>query len=207
MKITKISPCRTDKSRVMVYFSDRSYCKVDMLRAKALDLKPGMEIDESVLPSLNEDARRGKARETAARALGRRNMSRTELMRKLKDKGVAQNDAQAAADWAEEMGVLDDEAYAAMLVRHYRAKGFGDIRVRQELSRRGIAEEIIRAELDTSVDMTDEILDFLQKKLRGNMPDADEIRRLTAALMRRGHTYSAIRAAFRQLEIHMEESD
>ena len=206
MRITKISPCRTDRSRVMVYFEDRSYCKVDMLRAKALDLKPGCEIDEKVLPELNEDSRRGKARETAARALGRRNMSSAELMRKLKDKGIAESDAEEAVQWAQDVGAIDDAAYAAMLLKHYRSKGFGDIRIRQEMTRRGISDDMCREILSEHADMTEEILDFLRKKLKGNNPSPDDMRRLTAALQRRGHSFSDIRAAFGQLEIEMEDT-
>lgn len=206
MKITKISPCRTDRSRVMVYFEDRSYCKVDALKAKKLGLKPGLELEEGLLPELNDDARRGKARETAARALGRRNMSSAELMRKLRDKGIGEQDAEEAVAWAQDMGVIDDGEYAQMIVRHYRARGFGDIRIRQELMRRGISGEICSTVLGTPADMTDEILDFLRKKLRGSEPSPDNIRRLTAALQRRGHSFSDIRAAFSQLEIEMEES-
>ncbi len=206
MKITKISPCRTDQSRVMVYFEDRSYCKVDMLRAKALNLKPGCEIDEKVLPELNEDSRRGKARETAARALGRRNMSSAELMRKLKDKGIGESDAEEAVQWAQDVGAIDDAAYAVMLLKHYRSKGFGDIRIRQELMRRGISDDMCKEILSERADMTEEILDFLRKKLKGSEPSPDDMRRLTAALQRRGHSFSDIRAAFSQLEIEMEDT-
>ncbi len=206
MKITKISPCRTDRSRVMVYFEDWSYCKVDMLRAKALDLKPGAEIDAEILPELDEDSRRGKARETAARALGRRNMSSSELRRKLKDKGIGESDAEEAVQWAQDVGAVNDEAYAGMLLRHYRSKGFGDIRIRQELLRRGISDDMCKEILSERADMTEEILEFLRKKLKGSEPSPDDIRRLTAALQRRGHSFSDIRAAFSQLEIEMEDT-
>ena len=39
---------------------------------------------------------------------------------------------------ADGAGLLDDERYAGMVVRHYAAKGYGAGRIRQELSRRGI---------------------------------------------------------------------
>ena len=36
----------------------------------------------------------------------------------------------------------DSEEYAAMIVRHYSAKGYGENRIKAELSRRGIAREL-----------------------------------------------------------------
>ncbi len=207
MRITKISPCRTDKSRVMVYFEDRSFCKVDMLLARQLGLKPGDTVDGEILPALNEDTRRAKARETAARVLGKRNMSRAELNRKLGEKGISPEDAEYACRWAIEVGVIDDEAYAQMLMRHYRSKGFGNVRIRSELSRRGIDAGMISILLEEEVDMSAEIRDFIQKKLKGNRADPDTVRKVTAALMRRGHSYSQIRATFKSFEIDMEDND
>lgn len=207
MRITKISPCRTDKSRVMVYFEDRSFCKVDMLLARKLNLKPGDVVDGEVLPALNEDTRKAKARETAARVLGKRNMSRAELNRKLSEKGISPEDAEYACQWAIDVGVIDDEAYAQMLMRHYRSKGFGNVRIRSEMSRRGIAADTASALLEEEVDMSAEIRDFIQKKLKGNSAEPDTVRRITAALMRRGHSYSKIRAVFRSFEIDMEDND
>ena len=206
MRITKISPSRTDESRVIVYFEDRSYFKVDVLMCHELGLKPGMEVDSEILPMLDEDSRKTKARESAARILGRRNMSRHELLRKLKDKGICQEDADYAADWARDIGVINDEAYAASLVEYYRLRGFGDKRVRQELLRRGIGRDVTDNLLAEDVDMSDEIMKFIEKKLRGSAPDPDTTRKLTAALVRRGHSFEDIRSAFRQLAIEMEDT-
>ena len=205
MRIARITRCRADAARVMIYFEDRSYCKVDALLAQRLGLEPGMEVDGEVLPALSEDARRGAAREAAARILGRRSLSRWELITKLTARGISEADAQLAADWAEERGVVDDVAYAGQVARHYRLKGFGDARVRQELTRRGIDRELIDQMLSQPVDMSEEILTFLRRKTRGEMPDADTIRRITEALRRRGHSFENIHAAFRALEIELEE--
>ena len=191
----------------MVYFSDRSYCKVDMLLARELGLKAGDEVDDSKILALNEDTRRAKARETAARILGKRNMSEGELKRKLTDKGIGEEDAEYACRWARDIGVIDDVAYAGMLVRHYRSKGFGNMRIRTELSRRHIAGSIADAVLDADTDMSDEIHVFIEKKLKGEKPTPEVVRKLTAALVRRGHSYGQIREAFKNFEFYMEDND
>ena len=207
MRITKISPCRTDKSRVMIYLDDRSWHKVSARTVHELGLKAGDEVCEETMPVINSAARKSRARETAARILGRRNMSSSELMRKLEEKGIAEQDAQAACEWAQEMGVVDDSAYAEMLVRHYRAKGFGNRRVAEELKKRGIGRGIIDTLLEEAPDMGAEIRAFIEKKTAGREITPALIGRVTAALERRGHGYGKIRAVFRELEIDMEDSD
>ena len=51
-------------------------------------------------------------------------------------KGIEYTMAEKAADRLLELGVLDERAYAAMVARHYAAKGYGPKRVEQELRRR-----------------------------------------------------------------------
>ena len=41
-----------------------------------------------------------------------------------------------AADWLEDLGAIDDAAYARLVARHYGARGYGPGRVREELRRR-----------------------------------------------------------------------
>ena len=69
-----------------------------------------------------EEAReRAKAR--ALRLLEKRDYSEAELSAKLMEKGDDPDSARAAAARMAELGFVNDENYAAMVVRHYAAKG------------------------------------------------------------------------------------
>ena len=69
-----------------------------------------------------EEAReRAKAR--ALRLLEKRDYSEAELAAKLVEKGDDPDSARAAAARMAELGFVNDENYAAMVVRHYAAKG------------------------------------------------------------------------------------
>ena len=201
MRIRSVRPFRNDVSRVVVYFEDRTYLTVDALEAKRLKLAPGMEIDADTLPSLSEESRRHAARVKAVQITGKRNLSRAELMRKLGEKGFSEEDSASAADWLCEMGVLNDTAYAEMLVRHYRAKGFGDLRVREELRRRGIERELIASVLEEQTqDASGAVTAFIRQKLRGGELDEETKRKLSAALMRRGFSWADIQSGFSAIE-------
>ncbi len=201
MRIKSIRPYRNDVSRVVIYFEDRTYLTVDAIQAKRLNLKEGMEIGEDSLPELSAQSRSHAARVKAAQICGKKLYSKAELTKKLTERGISEQDAQDAVLWMEELGAVDDESYAGMLVRHYRQKGFGDLRIREELRKRGIEKELGSTVLEAHAeDPSEAIRSFLEKKLHGELPDEDQKRKLTAALMRRGFSYEDIKAGFFAVE-------
>ena len=199
MVIRKVNPYRNDLSRVIIYFEDKSYVTVSAERARALDLKPGDVVDETLIKELSDEARGSAARATAARIVGRHAMSCATLLKKLKEKGIDDESANAALSWLVDIGIMDDAAYAKNLLSHYRARGFGNRRIREEMRVRGISREIIEEIIDER-DMSDEILEYIEKKTRGVELD-DKLRaKITNALVRRGHSYEDIKSAFNNLK-------
>lgn len=199
MRITKIDAYRNDLSRVIVYFEDRSFLTVDARRAEELKLKPGMELDDAMRDTLAGQSGKSRARELAARIVGRNSISCSMLLRKLRDRGATEDDAQAALDWLISLGIMDDMRYGEILVSHYRARGFGNRRIREELRARGVPREVSDTLLADEPDMRDDILAFIYKRAPGGYPEEKLRAKITAALVRRGHSYEAISAAFRQL--------
>ena len=84
-----------------------------------------------------------QALDSALRLLGRRDHSCRELAFKLRRKGLSS----AAVDYAlarcREMGVLDDARTAGVFASHLVEKGYGPLRIRQELSQKGIPDDLI----------------------------------------------------------------
>ena len=138
---------------------------------------------------MNEDA---KAR--ALKILERRDVSRKMLLDKLTEKGVADADAEEVADWLCGLGVVSDERFAGLVVRHYAAKGYGERRIREELYRRGIDRELRDAALE-ELTGSDERLDrLLGAKLRGDA-SPENLQRTQNYLLRRGYSWEDIREA------------
>ena len=65
------------------------------------------------------------AKSKALALLNKRDYSRMELIRRLTEKGFEEKDATETVDRLVELHLINDENYAAMIVRHYAAKGFG----------------------------------------------------------------------------------
>lgn len=87
------------------------------------------------------------ARETALRALSRREHSAAELQHKLTRRGHAVEDAAALVERLTESGWQSDARYAEMLVRSRTRQGYGPLRIEHELAAAGVADAGIREAL------------------------------------------------------------
>ena len=128
-----------------------------------------------------------EARQRALKILERRDVSRKMLLDKLTEKGISNTDAEEVADWLCGLGVVNDERFAGLVVRHYAAKGYGKRRICDELYRRGIDREL----WDTALDTVDRLLGA---KLRGDV-SPEGLQRAQGYLLRRGYSWDDIRAA------------
>ena len=145
-----------------------------------------------------------ETRKKALALLDRRDYGSEELCAKLIEKGAEPDEARAAVRYMIRVGFIDDERYAAMVVRHYAAKGYGVGRVREELRRRKLDRELWDAAL-AELPEPDETVDaLLRAKLRGKAADRDTVRKAGAALVRRGFTWEAVRAAADRYLAEME---
>ena len=137
-----------------------------------------------------------KTKNRALRILGSRSFSEKEMTKRLTEKGETRENAEETVRWLVELGYINDFDYATLIVRHYSGKGFGIARIKDELYKRGIPRDLWDeklAELDEE-EMTDTALEFLKKKLRGS-DDKDDLRRASAALVRRGYSYDETKSA------------
>ena len=108
-------------------------------------------------------------------------------------------------DFSEDIGALDDAAYAAALVRHYGGKGYGPARVREELRRRGVDRELWDGALEELPEAEDTLDALIRKKCRGDLTDPREKKRLSDALLRRGFSWSDVRAAMARYTEMLED--
>ena len=169
-----------------------------------LRLYSGKELDEEGLNELRLLSIQALSRERALEMVSRRQYSHKELMDKLIRKGADEDTARYCADWLQERGFLNDENYASAVVRHYAAKGYGRARVKGELIRRGISRELIDDALDQMPQQDNKIDKFISSRLH-DKEDKDEIRKISAALYRRGYSWAEIRSGFERLDAEIEE--
>ena len=95
-------------------------------------------------------------RRSALDLLARREHSRTELSRKLRQRGAPSDLAEAELDQLEDDGLLSDERFCEAYVHARTQRGYGPARLREELRQRGVAERLIDTVLgDPAYDWTE----------------------------------------------------
>ena len=206
MKIERIEASRHKKGRVLVFLEDGACLRITEQELLDFGLRSGDELDDKTLQRLKEAAGVSNVKATAADLVGKRAMSRRDLERKLQDRGASETEARYAAEWMEAIGAINDADYAAVLARHCADLGYGPQRVREKLYEKGVPRELWDDALDTLPDSAGQINAFLERKLRGRVPDQREKKRLCDALLRRGFSWGDIRAAWSRLGAEITEN-
>lgn len=198
MRIEELKPSRRKQGRFLVKLEDGSILRITEEELLRFRLRPGIDLDRETLEALQASVRTSSAKAAAANIIGSRALSKKELTRRLVKKGNEEADAQAAADWLEDIGAVDDAAYAASLVRHYGEKGYGPQRVREELRRRGVDRDLWDEAMEELPDPAEILGRLIEKKCGGELSDRKEIKRVSDSLMRRGFAWSDVREALRR---------
>lgn len=206
MRIKEVKPSQRKKGRFLVILEDGDILRITEEELLRFGLRSGEELGEETLEALRSSAKTSKVKAQAAGMIGRRALSKSELQRRLIRGGVAEADAQAAADWLEDIGAVDDPAYAAAVVRDYGRRGYGPARIREELRRRGVPRELWEVALEELPDSEDILDDLIRKRCRGDLSDPREVKRLSDGLLRRGFSWSQVKEALsRYTELPTED--
>ena len=223
MKLSKLAPSQHVSDRWLLHLENGELLRVSTAQVAEFGLHSGMELTEELLLALSAAAREQALREKALRALELRPLSRRELVRKLtapprkpadSRKGreapppepVGPEQAEAVADWLEDLGYLDDGEYARQVVRHYCAKGYGERKLRDELYRRGVPRDLWEAALEEAEPPEDAIDILIRKKMQGADPgDPKALKRTSDALARRGYRWDEIREGLSRYGAELED--
>ena len=190
----QLSPERYELS-----FSDGSTIKTAFTVVADYGLYTGRELTEEELLEVLAASALAACKDRAMRIISARPMSERELYDRLVEKGESEQNAAASVAYLIDLHFLDDAEYAAMIVRHYAAKGYGARRVRDELYRRKVPKELWDEAMEQLPEQDGEIDRLLEKRLRGVSPDdRAAVKRASDALIRRGFGWDEVRRAVRR---------
>jgi regulatory protein len=127
--------------------------------------------------------------------LARREHSRGELEHKLIRKGCGPALAAAIAEALAAERLLSDERFVEMLVQARRRRGYGPLRIQQELKEKQIAPELIERWLDlSSRDWIEDLKRARNKRFGSHLPGSLAERAKQARfLQQRGFTFEQIK--------------
>lgn len=159
-------------------------------------------------PDLPKEERKKKALAVAANVLTYKNRSAAALYDRLLEKGMEEGDAAWAVARLTELGFLNDETYGRQVVEQCRAKGWGRIRIAQELKKKQVDPMLIDALLEDFQPDAEKLRRLIDSRLKGERcPDRALVKKTADSLARRGFTWAQIRQALSDYTEQLEEME
>ena len=185
-------------------FDDGTTMRLYRQTVEDFGLYPGMELEDADMKKLKDAAGALSAKMRAVRIVSASSVSKKDLEQRLIHKGENAQQAKAAVEWMAELDLIDDRKTAQQVVSRCISKGYGLARAKQALYEKRIPKEYWQEALEDYPDQQEKILEFLETKL-GREWNEKDLRKATDALIRRGHSYGAIRKAMEILSVDMED--
>ncbi|KQN51495.1 recombinase RecX [Pseudomonas sp. Leaf48] len=137
-------------------------------------------------------------RRTAMDLLARREHGRVELTRKLRQRGASPEMIETALDRLTEEGLLSEARYLESFVSYRARSGYGPLRIREELSQRGLQRSDIELALrESGILWHEQLEDTWRRKFSGQLPtDVRERARQGRFLAYRGFSMEMINRLF-----------
>jgi regulatory protein len=180
---------------VLAFFEDGALLRLTENEVLLHQLCAGKDLSPEEFRALENLSRLTGTKHRAAQIISRTLVSRAELVDRLRQKGERPEDCEAAAQWLEELGLLDDERTAATVVRHYAQKGYGRKKIESELFRRKLPRTLWAQALSELGAGAEELDRLVERRLRGRFPDEKELKRLQGYLLRRGYGWQQVKEA------------
>ena len=204
MRIDSLSGSQDRAGRYKVCFSDGTILRLYRQTVEDFGLYTGMELSDEEMGSLQQAAGQMSAKMRAVRIVAASNVSKRDLEQRLIQKGEDPTQAREAVEWMEDLDLVDDRKTAELIVHRCIQKGYGLSRAKQALYEKRIPKSLWDDALADYPEQSDKIYEFLETKLSGSS-DPKEIKRAIDALLRRGHSYGAIRRSLDRLNLETEE--
>ena len=199
MVIQELKPSKRVRDRWLAVLEDGSILRLSKNQIADFALYSGRELSDEEADRLLQAIENENFRAHALRMITDTARSRKEFIKLLEKMNCPPEKAQEIADWLEDLGYLDDAAYAREVVELYVRRGYGERKIRDELYRRGVPRELwdeALAQIQEG-DSASAIDAFLEKKLKGSH-DPKDVKKASDALARRGFRWPEISDALRR---------
>ena len=187
--------------KIHIYIDEEYRATVDSDYWYSEKFRNYKEINEEELTELLNAVSFRRAYNKGLDFLSRRPYGTKELVKKLCEKGHEKEYAEKACERLLELGLLNDEEYARILVNDLlERKNYSTKRIKQELGFRGISRDIIENTIDLlDNDPVPRIIILIKKKYINKINDEKGRKRTVDALLRLGYSYSDIKTALNTL--------
>ncbi|KXG75030.1 RecX family transcriptional regulator [Thermotalea metallivorans] len=198
-KITKIEQQIKNKKRYSVYIDDQFAFGISEDLLVRYRLLKGKEIDLTSIGRIIAHEEQNKADNYAIKLLSYRPRTAKELQQKMKEKGYEDSVIENTLSVLKEHNYINDEDFAKSFIKDkMQFRKIGKIRMKQELSQKGVEKNIIHKVMAEHMDSEKELETALalgRKKLETTYKNDDrkaQYRKLGSFLQSKGFAYDMI---------------
>lgn len=199
MTVTDIIPGR--KKLSSIYIDGEFAVKLDAQLVEEHCLNVGNELDDDELHDLIYDSNYKRAKEKALYLISGHDYSQKNLYDKLR-RDYPEDVAERVIERMEELGLLNDEAYARRMAH--------DLLYLKKMSARGAVYKMMEKGIDKSLaeeiveefelDPVEMLVELIERKYADKLDDEKSLRRTVASLQRLGYSWGEIRAALDEFQ-------
>jgi len=186
-----------DKGKYSVILDNDEEILLYRSEIKDLGLEEGFTLTEELYEHIIVDVLGLRAKKRAMHILEKRDKTEKQLRDKLTENHYPQKSIDIAIDYVKSFKYLDDERYCYNYIS-YRIEKKSFQKLKAELMTKGISKELIDEtyeELYQSSYTENQILGLLQKKRYNDYSDdKDKRRKIIQSILRKGYTFSQIKA-------------
>ena len=204
MRIDSLKNSPDRAGRYWVTFDDGTRLGLYRQTVEDFGLYIGKELSDEERQQLLTAAGKMSARMRAVRNVSATSVSKRDLEDRLVRKGEDPEQAREAVAWMEDLHLVDDRNTAEQVVHSCISKGYGLQRARQALYEKRIPRQYWEEALQDYPDQYEKIEKFLRSRLDADS-DQKQIKKAIDALLRRGHSYGAIRNVLNDLSFDSDD--
>lgn len=206
MTITAIKKSRNHLFSLLL--SDGSTVLLDKDTVIEAALHEGDQITQQELKNLCEASEKRRAVSRCVWYLEQGDLSKRALDNKLKNAKFGTAAREYALNRMLELGLINDEAYAERLAERLLSACVSKREAVTKMQNKGLDRQTAQAALDLfDCDATEQIKALILKKYKNRLADEESVRRVFAALQRKGFGYSDIKAVLKQYSDELQNSE
>ena len=204
MRIDSLKNSPDRAGRYWVTFEDGTRLGLYRQTVEDFGLYIGKELTEEEKENLLTAAGKMSAKMRAVRIVSATSVSKRDLEERLVRKGEDPEQAKEAVRWMEDLHLVDDRNTAEQVVHSCISKGYGLQRAKQALYEKRIPKQYWDEALQDYPDQSEKIEKFLRSRLDADS-DQKQVKKAIDALIRRGHSYGAIRQVLNDLSFDSDD--
>jgi regulatory protein len=205
--ITNISFQKQDTNRCSVFLDEEYAFGLHVDIVMQTGIKKGMMLTEEAAKELIDEDVYFKAMKRCLDFITNRPRTKKEIDTRLTQLGVPESVAERVCTRLDELGLINDTEFARLFSEsRVRNKGFGFMRIKQELIHKGVAPELAEAAVKQAYPEEEQAkqlsvqLELAQRKYRKETDLRAKNHKITQHLMRRGFNSGQIMDVIRSQE-------